>query len=185
MIETLSTHAVTSLKMKGWIFMSEMDKKSNNSSTDTPNIYWYEAIFLNNDEILSLFNSIRNIMPYSFITENFHVTTEFMPSNLHEQWYGEKVSVRITSYKSQTVTADNGMTTANEGFKVVLSAENKALLSYLNLLNKNFHITGSYQDAAKYTEQIDFSDGIKMNIEIIGIYGYCDPNNIIHLNSLN
>lgn len=165
--------------------MNEMDKNSNNKGADNQGFYRYEAIFLNNDEILSLFNSIRNMVPYCFITENFHVTTEFMPSELHEQWYGEKVSVRITDYKSQKVIADNGIITANEGFKVFLSSENKSLLSYLNSLNKNFHITGSYQDAAKYTEQIDFRDGKKLNIEIIGIYGYCDSNKIIHLNSLD
>lgn len=164
--------------------MSEMYNKSNNKDFDNQDIYRYEAIFLNNDEILSLFNSIRKTMPYTFITTNFHVTTEFMPSKLHEQWYGEKVSVRITAYKSQKVIADNGMITANEGFKVVLSSKNKSLSSHLSSLNKNFHITGSFKDAAKYTEQIDFSDGKKMNIEIVGIYGYCDSNKIIHLNSL-
>lgn len=161
-----------------------MDRKANNNGDDNQDIYRYEAIFLNNDEIFSLFNSIRKTMPYTFITKDFHVTTEFMPSKLHEQWYGERVSVRITAYKSQKVIADNGMITANEGFKVVLSSENKSLSSYLNSLNKNFHITGSYQDAAKYTEQIDFRDGKKMDIEIIGIYGCCDSNKIIHLNAL-
>lgn len=162
--------------------MNEMNKKSDNTEADEKVICIYEAVFLNNDEILSLFNSIRSTVPYRYITKDFHVTTEFMPCEVHEQWYGEKVSVHITAYKAQEIIADDGTITENEGFKVSLSSENKLLQSYLDSLNNNFHITGSYKDGAKYTGQIDFKDGIKMNIETTGTFGCYESNGTFRLN---
>lgn len=134
-------------------------------------IILYEAFFLENAVVEQLFKDTRGENPFGIVTQNYHVTTCFMPDTSHEQWYGKKVNVHILSYKSQDVIDDNNCMTSNEGFKVSISAADKDLNDYILSLDKNYHITGSYKDMAKYTEYVDFSDGIKMDINILGIFG--------------
>ena len=139
----------------------------------------YEAIFLDNDEVANIFKSIRkDEAPFDKVTTDYHVTSAFMPESDHKQWYGSKVNVHISKYKIQEVKMDDGNMTSNEGLKVELTSENEELNEYLISLNKNFHITGSYIDAAKYTDLFDFSDGEDLDIDIMGTFGgfYSDGN---------
>lgn len=149
-------------------------------SETTDSIYVvYEAIFLDNDEVSNIFNSIRgDEAPFNKVTTDYHVTSAFMPESDHKQWYGSKVNVHISKYKIQEVKMDDGNMTSNEGLKVALTSENVELNEYLISLNKNFHITGSYKDAAKYTDSFDFSDGEDLDIDIEGTFGgfYSDGN---------
>ena len=141
-------------------------------SADAEATVVYEGVFLDNQEILDLFAKVRGEQaPYETVTKEFHVTSEFMPSEAHEKWYGEKISVHITKYKAAEVKMDDGNITENEGFKAELSSDNEELNEYLKSLNKNFHITGSYKDAAKYTDQIDFSDGEDLDETVEGTFG--------------
>lgn len=149
-------------------------------SETTDSIYVvYEAIFLDNDEVSNIFNSIRgDEAPFDKVTTDYHVTSAFMPESDHKQWYGSKVNVHISKYTIQGVKMDDGNMTSNEGLKVELTSENVELNEYLISLNKNFHITGSYKDAAKYTDSFDFSDGEDLDIDIKGTFGgfYSDGN---------
>lgn len=149
-------------------------------SETTDSIYVvYEAIFLDNDEVSNIFNSIRgDEAPFDKVTTDYHVTSAFMPESDHKQWYGSKVNVHISKYTIQEVKMDDGNMTSNEGLKVELTSENVELNEYLISLNKNFHITGSYKDAAKYTDSFDFSDGEDLDIDIKGTFGgfYSDGN---------
>ena len=149
-------------------------------SETTDSIYVvYEAIFLDNDEVSNIFNSIRgDEAPFDKVTTDYHVTSAFMPESDHKQWYGSKVNVHISKYTIQEVKMDDGNMTSNEGLKVELTSENVELNEYLISLNKNFHITGSYKDAAKYTDSFDFSDGEDLDIDIEGTFGgfYSDGN---------
>lgn len=61
--------------------------------------------------------------------------------------------------------------TSNEGFKAEVSSENEKLNEYLQSLDKNYHITGAYQDSAQYTEYIDFSRGEAMDVSLAGTFG--------------
>lgn len=159
---------------------SSQSAENQQEETQSENSVVYEAIFLDNDEITDLFTSVRGeTAPFENVTSDYHVTTEFMPSEAHSEWYGEKVKVHITSYAVQDVTMDDGQTTANEGFKAeVTSEENEDLNEYLKSLDKNYHITGSYKDGAKYTEYLDFSDGEPLDIYVTGTFGgyYSDGN---------
>lgn len=71
----------------------------------------------------------------------------------------------------QDVKTDDGQTTANEGFKLEMASENTELAAYLDAVDKNYHITGAYQDAAKYTEYIDFSAGAPLDVYVIATFG--------------
>lgn len=134
--------------------------------------YYYEAVFLANDEVQALFASVRGEdAPFANVTKDFHVTTEFMPEQSHAEWYGEKVTVHITAYAVQNVRMDDGGTTANEGFRAEVSSDNADLEAYLESLDKNFHITGAYKDGAKYTEYVDFSEGEEMDATLTGTFG--------------
>lgn len=131
----------------------------------------YEAIFLNNEEINNIFLSIRGKTPLANFPENYHVTTEFMPINTHEIWYGEKVDVHIIAYALQEVDIEDGNKTTNEGLKVELFSNNKEFNNYLNSRDLNYHITGSYKELSRYTNNIDFFKGKKLDIHVTGIYG--------------
>ncbi len=145
---------------------------SPSTSQDSQVYVVYEGIFLDNQEILDLFASIRGeTAPFDNVTKEFHVTTEFMPSEAHSKWYGEKLSIHISKYLLADTTMDDGGTTSNEGFKVEVSSDNEEFNEYLKSLNKNFHITGSYKDAAKYTDKLDFSEGEDMNVTVQGTFG--------------
>ena len=132
----------------------------------------YEAIFLNNDEVRNLFVQARGeTAPYANMTTDFHVTTAFLPETAHSEWYGQTVTVHITTYACGEAKMDDGNTTANEGLKAEVTSDNKELNEYLSSLNKNFHITGSFKDAAKYTNYIDFSQGEPFEATLTGTFG--------------
>ncbi len=154
------------------------DTESTESSEDSIYVV-YEAIFLDNDEVLSIFEALRGKEPpFEKQTTDFHVTTTFMPESDLSKWYGTKVNVHISKYSIQEVKADDIGLTSNEGLKVELSSDNEEFNEYLSSLNKNFHITGSYKDGAKYTELLDFTKGDNLDIDIIGTFGgyYSDGN---------
>ena len=147
-------------------------KANDSAESSSENDVIYEAIFLDNDEVADLFVSVRGkTPPFDNVTKDYHVTTEFMPEEAHPDWYGEQVSVHITAYAVQDIEMDDGKMTSNEGFKVEVTSENKELASYLDALNKNYHITGAYKDGAKYTEYIDFSAGDPMDTYVVGTFG--------------
>jgi hypothetical protein len=47
--------------------------------------------------------------------------------------------------------------------------------------DKNWHITGSYTGAAKYTEQLNFSDSTPVDITLEGVFGVADSDGNIVL----
>ena len=133
--------------------------------------YYYEAFFLNNEEVLDLLNQIRGDQPFEYQTEDFHVTAIYMPSELHSQWYGEKVKVHLYSHRIEEIEDDNGDPTTNEGFGVEIITDDKELEDFVIGLYKNLHITGSYEDEAKYTEKVDFSGGEPVDITLEATFG--------------
>lgn len=144
----------------------------------------YEGIFLDNDEIQELFTEVRGKKaPYKNVTQDFHVTSQFMPEEAHTQWYGQQVTVHITAYAKQKVKMDDGKMTANEGFKVELDSDNQELNDYLASLDNNYHITGAYKDGAKYTGQVDFSKGEKVDYTVTGTFGGYYSDNAIKLSA--
>ena len=132
----------------------------------------YEAIFLNNDEVQNLFVQARGeTAPYANMATDFHVTTAFLPETAHSDWYGQTVTVHITTYACGEAKTDDGNITANEGLKAEVASNNEELNEYLSSLNKNFHITGSFKDAAKYTNYIDFTQGQPFEATLTGTFG--------------
>lgn len=147
-------------------------QESKESSETQQTILLYEAIFLDNDKVQDLFTQVRGeSAPFEKLTTDFHVTTAFKPETAHPEWYGREVTVHITSYAAQEVTMDDGGLTANEGFKVEVSSDNQELNDYLSSLGKNYHITGSYKDVARYTNYIDFSQGQPFEATLTGTFG--------------
>ena len=67
--------------------------------------------------------------------------------------------------------ADDGSTTANEGFFCKVTSDNEEMQSFIDNTEKNWHITGSYKDAAKYTEYIDPSDAAEVDFTVKGRFG--------------
>ena len=141
----------------------------------------YEAVFLNNDDVLSCFRQVRGEdAPYEKIPADFHVTTAFRPESDMRDFYGTEVTVRVTGYKAGEVTDDNGDATYNEGFSVSMETENAEFAAYLAGLENNWHITGSYSGAAKYTGYLDFSDARDVSFELAGVFGaYLENGDII------
>lgn len=132
----------------------------------------YEGIFLDNTEVENLFIKARGQkakLNQTLMTQ--HVTTEYKPQTYHPNWYGQKVTIHITSYAMQDVKTEDGNTTTNEGFKVSLTSKNQELNDYLATVVKKFHITGSYNDKAQYTNNIDFSKGQEFNATLTGTFG--------------
>jgi len=120
---------------------------------------------------------LKNKQGYFSGPQEFHVTTEFLPSVTHEDLYGTEVSVHITGYKFGTVAdPKDGTISENEGFKVELQSENTEMQELLDSINKNWHISISYTIGGKYTELIDFSDAEPVNITLTGTFGRCDSN---------
>ncbi len=146
--------------------------------------YVYEAVFLNRSEILAIFNQMRSEMPFEKISNEFFISTEFMPDNIHSNLYGKKVKIHITKYKIGTTLNDSGYPTHNEGFKVHLESKDEELQTLLDSYNKNYHITGSYQDGEKYSESIDFSDGKPVDIYVNGVFGLGTSDNTLFLKKI-
>ena len=71
--------------------------------------YYYEAIFLDKDEVLNAFRQAAPDYPKNDLTPpEFHVTTAFQPEEKHTSLYGTKVTVHIVGYASGTVHRDDG-----------------------------------------------------------------------------
>ncbi len=146
----------------------------------------YEAIFLDNEEVLNLFKKVRGeVSPLENVATSFHVTTEFKPEEPKCKWYGQKVNVHFIKYKIAEVIMDDGNITENEGFKVELSSDDEEFNKFLKSLNKNFHVTGTYKDAAKWTNNIDFSDGEDVDFTLEGIFGGYYSDNSIRFEGTN
>ena len=86
-----------------------------------------------------------------------------------------EVTVHITGYKYGTVIdPEDGSASQNEGLKVEVPAEDSEMQELLDSLDRNWHITGSYSTAARYTKYMDFSDAAPLDFTIIGKFGRCD-----------
>lgn len=99
---------------------------------------------------------------------------------MHE-FYGTAVNIHIYAYQAGEVCADEGNMTANEGFFCTVKTDNADLQRYLDSLNKNWHITGSYNDqnGAKYTEALDLTGARKVDYTVTGHFGGYMSNNTI------
>jgi len=155
----------------GGLLLIGCGSSENGSSVCPKGSIVYEGIFFDQEEAAALFKNFRGEAPFAHVADIFHVTTRFDPNEIQRQFYGLKVQVHLTHYKIEAVAADDGSLTSNEGFKVSLKAENRELQNHLDTLNVNYHITGSFQDGAKYTEKVDFSDGTPVDFHIEGIFG--------------
>ena len=132
----------------------------------------YEAIFLDNEEIRSLFAEVRGPeAPYPKMTQDFHVTTAFRPHQPLQSLYGAEVTVHITAYQRGEITAESGESTENEGFFCSVTAENSALREIFSASDRKWHITGSYRDAAKYTELLELTGARAVDYKVRGRFG--------------
>ena len=145
--------------------------------------YWYEAIFLNPEEVQEIFGMVSDNYPrYEFVPEHYHVTTQYKPEFRHENLYGSPVTVHITGYACGSVQdIQENITSDNEGLRVELSAADKELQDLIDSIEKNWHITGSYSVGAKYTEQLNFSDATPVDITIEGVFGMDDSDGTVIL----
>lgn len=138
--------------------------------------YYYEAIFLDKDEVLNAFRQAAPDYPKNDLTPpEFHVTTAFQPEEKHTSLYGTKVTVHIVGYTSGTVHRDDGAgESSNEGFLVELSTDNEEMQALLDSYDKVWHITGSYSAEGYYTEFLDWSKTTPMDITVTGTFGGAD-----------
>ena len=138
--------------------------------------YYYEAIFLDKDEVLKAFKQAAPDYPKNALTPpEFHVTTAFKPEEKHTSLYGTKVTVHITGYTSGPVRRDDGAgESSNEGFLVELSTDNEEMQELLDSYDKVMHITGSYSAEGYYTEFLDWSKMTPMDITLTGTFGGAD-----------
>lgn len=138
--------------------------------------YYYEAIFLDKDEVLNAFRQAAPDYPKNDLTPpEFHVTTAFQPEEKHTSLYGTKVTVHIVGYTSGTVHRDDGAgESSNEGFLVELSTDNEEMQALLDSYDKVWHITGSYSAEGYYTEFLDWSKATPMDITVTGTFGGAD-----------
>ena len=138
--------------------------------------YYYEAIFLDKDEVLKAFKQAAPDYPKNALTPpEFHVTTAFQPEEKHTSLYGTKVTVHIIGYTSGTVYRDDGAgESSNEGFLVELSTDNEEMQALLDSYDKVMHITGSYSAEGYYTEFLDWSKMTPMDITLTGTFGGAD-----------
>lgn len=151
--------------------IGEQDSAAGSLSSPVLDYVVYEAVFVDNEEIESLFQTVRGQAPFPKITADYHVTTAFLPEKDARELYGKEVVVRITGYKVGEITMGAGGTTQNEGFKVELRAQDPDLTAYLSSSGMNDHITGSYVDQAKYTGYLDFSDARPLEYVVKGTFG--------------
>ena len=138
--------------------------------------YYYEAIFLDKDEVLKAFKQAAPDYPKNALTPpEFHVTTAFQPEEKHTSLYGTKVTVHIVGYASGTVHRDDGAgESSNEGFLVELSTDNEEMQALIDSYDKVMHITGSYSAEGYYTEFLDWSKMTPMDITLTGTFGGAD-----------
>ena len=138
--------------------------------------YYYEAIFLDKDEVLNAFRQAAPDYPKNDLTPpEFHVTTAFQPEEKHTSLYGTKVTVHIVGYASGIVRRNDGAgESSNEGFLVELSTDNKEMQDLIDSYDKVMHITGSYSAEGYYTEFLDWSKTTPMDITVTGTFGGAD-----------
>ena len=85
------------------------------------------------------------------------------------------MTVHITGYTTGAVQAPEGdLISENEGFLVEVSSSDEDMQALLDSINRVWHITGSYSGAAKYTNYLDFSNAVPMDITIKGVFGMAD-----------
>ena len=138
--------------------------------------YYYESILLDKDEVTDAFKSVSKGFPrYAVCPPEFHVTTEFMPAEKHNSLYGTKVTVHIVGYTYGALyDAEDDVTSKNEGFRVEVSSDDKDMQKLLDSYDKTWHITGSYTEGGKYTEQLDWSRAKPVDITLEGTFGGAD-----------
>ncbi|MBQ6518082.1 MAG: hypothetical protein IJI14_05135 [Anaerolineaceae bacterium] len=62
----------------------------------------------------------------------------------------------------------------------MISSKNEEMQRLIDSYDRNWHITGSYTEAAKYTGQFDFSNAAPLDITLEGTFGLADSDgNII------
>lgn len=133
--------------------------------------YWYEAVFLDKDTLDGIFSEVRGEVPYSCFNGEYHVTTAFKPEPKQEALYGKPVLVKLTVYKDGETQTDEGKTTHNEGFLAEVTSDDAEMQEFLDSLDVLWHVTGTYEDNAKYTAAIDFSDGLPVEKTVAGVFG--------------
>jgi len=145
--------------------------------------YWYEAVFLDTEDVQKAFSTASDSYPkYEIVPDHFHVTVQYKPEPRHEDLYGTPVTVHITGYASGTVQdPQENMTSENEGLQVELLSADEGMQALIDNTDKNWHITGSYTGAAKYTEQLNFSDSTPVDITLEGVFGVADSDGNIVL----
>ncbi len=153
---------------------TESAEPAASQGTNDPQLRYvvYEAIFLDHDEIQECFRRVRGAdAPYANTTSDFHITTAFLPETDARGLYGLEATVHIVGYKVGEVMNDDGVPTYNEGFSVTVQADDPALSKYLSDHDVNWHITGSYSEAPKYTGYLDFSDADAADFTVTGTFG--------------
>lgn len=138
--------------------------------------YWYEAIFLDGEEIQAAFQSVSEDYPkYNVSPLEYHVTTGYKPDLRHEDLYGSPVIIHITGYTYGAVSdTDEDVVSYNEGFIVEVTSPDEKMQELIDSIDRVWHITGSYTYAAKYTGQLDFSDVTPVDLTIKGVFGLAD-----------
>ncbi len=161
-----------------WFFPAGCKHSRRNQSPQelAEGYYWYEAVFLQKEEVEAAFRTVSDDYPsYEYVPDGFHVTTQYKPEQKHENLYGTTVTVHITGYLSGTVhDMEESLVSENEGFHVEVSSADRQMQSLLDSYDRNWHITGSYSGAAKYTGRLDFSDAIPIDLTIEGVFGLGD-----------
>ena len=145
--------------------------------------YWYEAVFLDKEEVEEVFRMVSENYPkYEFVPDHFHVTTQYKPEPKHGDLYGSPVTVHIIGYASGTVHGiQEDITSENEGLLVELSSAVEGMQDLIDSCDKIWHITGSYSAAAKYTGQLDFSHITPIDQTIEGVFGIGDSDEAVIL----
>ena len=165
------------LFLKGYEAIFPYEKKADESAasaeTEEQRYVVYEAVFMKNEEVLEVFRTLRGeTPPYEHIPKEYHVTTIFMPERDHRQFYGSDVAVHGYCYKAGEVMDTDGNPTGNEGILVYMYSSNPGLQDYFeNDVEHIYHITGSFAKEAKYTLDLDYSDGTPVNFTITGKFG--------------
>lgn len=133
----------------------------------------YEGFFCSDEEVKKAFEQMSSVR-FSKLPKSYHVTTEYKPEITHEHLYGQRVKIRAIKYKKDNNLIHDEKQTANEGFQVQIITQNQELHDILRHINKNWHITGSFDDCAVATNLIDFSNGTTCNFEFDAIFGGFD-----------
>ena len=158
------------------LFGCDRSQKHQSPQEKAMGYYWYEAVFLNKEEVEKAFiEASGNFPKYEYVPYHFHVTTSFMPEPKHEELYGTPVTVHIIRYAYGLVQdVQENTSSDNEGLLVEITSTDKRMQALIDSIEKTYHITGSYTGEAKYTGQLDFSDGTPIDITVEGVFGMSD-----------